>query len=306
MNNKILIVVLSFCILGTWFIVHLYRQYVLTNPNVKTEQVFRGEPAGPYKLNTELEKTKAAASVPTSGKYFALLIGNTNYSDPHLRNLNNPILDAERLFRTLNRCYKFDSVSLLRNVSRDDFYAALNYWSTKLGGEDNFLLFYAGHGEYDTTIKVGYWLPIDARHDSSSKWLTLPTDVVGLLSKIHCKHKLVIADACFAGNIFRVSRSAQDDDNLKPLEILYSENSFTAMTSCMNTKVPDNSQFIEGLIETLKNNSEKLVSARTIFNRFSEKTLSASRRNIPQYGTVQPLGNSAENEFGGDFIFIKK
>jgi len=78
----------------------------------------------------------------------------------------------------------------------------LDYFAKIVRPVDNFLIFYAGHGVWDATSEIGFWLPSDARKDSKLEMVQKqhPPDY---LREIHSKHTLLITDACFGGSIFK-------------------------------------------------------------------------------------------------------
>ena len=41
----------------------------------------------------------------------------------------------------------------------------------RLNENDNFLIYYAGHGYYDETLDQNYWLPIEADKEDDSEWI---------------------------------------------------------------------------------------------------------------------------------------
>ena len=162
---------------------------------------------------------------------------------------------------------------------------------------DNLLIFYAGHGWWDEKSNIGYWLPADASKDSKAEWFRNST-LCDYLKEINSKHTLLIADACFAGGIFKTRKAFPD----APVAInkLYELPSRKAMTSGTLTEVPDRSAFIRFLVERLENNKEKYLSSEQLFSSFRIAVINNSDV-VPQYGEIQGVGDE-----GGDFIFIRK
>ncbi|MDX8400062.1 MAG: caspase family protein, partial [Gallionellaceae bacterium] len=93
------------------------------------------------------------------GNYFALVIGNNTY--PNFPDLKTPGNDVEALAKVLRKQYRF-KMEVLINADRYTILQALNKYREKLTSDDNFLLYYAGHGELDRDSDRGYWLPVDA------------------------------------------------------------------------------------------------------------------------------------------------
>ena len=91
------------------------------------------------------------------GRYHALVIGNSNYAA--MPGVKTSAGDATAIARMLERRYGF-STELLLDADRYDMLAALNRKRDELAGDDNLLVFYAGHSQ--AGAGQGYWLPVDA------------------------------------------------------------------------------------------------------------------------------------------------
>ena len=248
-------------------------------------------------LISEDNKTDDLAG--STGKYYALLVGINNYSHPDIMDLDNPLKDAKILHDILISNYTFekDNVMLLKNASRNKMINALDELARIMTPSDNLLIFYAGHGWWDEKANTGYWLPADASKDSKAEWFRNST-LCDYLKEINSKHTLLIADACFAGGIFKTRKAFPD----APVAInkLYELPSRKAMTSGTLTEVPDRSAFISFLVERLENNREKYLSSEQLFSSFRIAVINNSDV-VPQYGEIQGVGDE-----GGDFIFIRK
>lgn len=233
-----------------------------------------------------------------AARNFALLIGNNQYDDPLITELDKPVRDVEELYSILTRDYNFNEkdVVVLKNETKANIIGTLHKLRSMIGPEDNLLIFYAGHGTWDEGMGVGYWLPKDALKDNPSNWIP-NTDLTNYLGAIKAKHTLLIADACFSGGIFK-SRSGINTSYA--IEQLYQYNSRKAITSGLLTIVPDNSVFFQYLSKSLRENKNDYLSSEDLFSNMRMAVIN-NGENIPQYGTIQNVGDE-----GGDFIFIKK
>ena len=243
---------------------------------------------------------KAIAVVPgAEGKYYALIIGISNYRDPLINELDKPIKDAELFYNTITTRYAFDkeNVKLLRNATMAEMVDALDFYAKMVRPADNFLIFYAGHGVWDATSEIGFWLPSDAQKNSTLAWFRNST-LRDYLRAIKSKHTLLISDACFGGSIFK-TRNAFLDATVA-INRLYELPSRKAMTSGTLTEVPDQSAFLKYLIDRLENNNEKYLSSEQLFSSFRIAVINNSNV-LPQYGEIKDVGDE-----GGDFIFILK
>lgn len=233
------------------------------------------------------------------GKYYALIIGIDSYDDPFISHLDQPVKDAEMVYNTLVTRYTFeeDNTMLLKNATISEMVNALDYFSNVITEEDNFLIFYAGHGHWDGVSEIGFWLPSDAMRNSKLAWFRNST-LRDYLKEINSKHTLLISDACFAGSILKTRKAFADYDIA--ISSLYGLPSRKAMTSGTLTEVPDQSIFLKYLVDRLQNNFEKYLSSEQLFSKIRIAVINNSKV-LPQYGVIQEVGDE-----GGDFIFIRR
>ena len=248
---------------------------------------------------TDQAQTTSYKSLKPKGDFYAIIIGNNEYLDSEISTLDQPILDATKLYNILTTKYTFekDNVIFLKNATRSTTIDAFDEISSKLNSEDNLLIFYAGHGYWNEEKGTGYWLPIDAKKGKTSNWLRNST-IQGYLDEIPAKHTLLIADACFGGGIFKTRKAFNDAPNA--IENLYKLKSRKGITSGMLNEVPDRSVFMKYLTKRLEENNIKYISSLELFTQFRVAVMNNSN-NTPQYGTIHNTGDE-----GGDFIFIKK
>ncbi len=232
-------------------------------------------------------------------RYHALIIGISEYLDPDISDLDFPIRDADSLYAVLVSDYTFreEDMTYLKNPSRAEIFIAMDELGRRVTGNDNLLIFYAGHGYWDEKTGIGSWLPRDATRSNTANWFrnSALRDYIG---SIPSKHTLLIADACFSGSIFKTRAGfRQEDSGIQKLRELPSRK---AMTSGALNEVPDRSVFIKYLIRELKQNQAGFLPSETLFSNFKTAVLNNSP-NVPQYGTIQNAGDE-----GGDFVFIRK
>lgn len=233
--------------------------------------------------------------------YHALIISVQDYESESINDLKEPTKDAQALKKVLQNYYTFDAsnITLLQNPKRADIIRALDELSLKVKPQDNLLIFYAGHGHWDSTLEQGYWLPADAEKDFRANWLA-NSELGNYIRGIKTKHTLLITDACFGGSIFEEATRAAFDNAPKYIKNLYERQSRQAMTSGTKELVPDKSIFVEYLLKGLEANTTSYLSAGSLFEYVREPVLS-NTNNAPQFGAIR----NTQHE-GGDFIFIKK
>ncbi len=240
------------------------------------------------------------AMIMERGKFYALIIGISEYTDPEMTDLDGyPVQDAEKLAQLLADKYTFDAdnIMMLKNPNRSNILRAFDNLNKTVTEEDNLLIFYAGHGFYDEETELGYWLPSDAEKDFTANWIY--NDVlVANLRRIRSKHSLLITDACFSGSIFKTRALMQDAP--AAYQKKYELTSRKAITSGVLKTVPNKSVFFKYLFDRLEKNQDKFFSASQLFQEI-EIPVANNSPNTPQYGVIQGVGDE-----GGDFIFILK
>ena len=250
----------------------------------------------PLRNTADIQGVEEAGEVLNASTYRALIIAIEDYQ--YLNKLDKPIRDASKLAEILNFSYSFSSENIifLRNPTREEIIDKLDLLVDIVGEDDNLLIFYAGHGYWDSQRETGYWLPVDAKMSGTANWLRNST-IQEYIGDIQSKHTLLIADACFGGGIFKTRKAFEN----APLSInhMYELNSRKAITSGMLKEVPDKSVFFEYLIKRLELNKEKYTSSLQLFTSFRIAVMNNSD-NVPQYGTIQKTGDE-----GGDFIFLR-
>jgi hypothetical protein len=243
-------------------------------------------------------ETDRSPKLDNVGNYFALVIGVNKYTDKRIPQLDNPIKDAKSLKNTLVQKYTFENnnVVVLENPDRKAIFRALVDMKSLVGKNDNFLLFYAGHGFFDKEMDAGYWLPADSEKDSKSEWISFD-DIIHHLRAINSKHTLVVSDACFSGGFLK-ERSISLSE--KAMYDLYQVPSRKVITSGNLTTVPDESVFMKYLVKALNENSDKYLTEENLFERIKIPVVNNSET-TPLIGILSKTGDE-----GGNFIFIKR
>lgn len=252
----------------------------------------------------EMENVKTPGKPDTliAGKYYALLIANQKYHDLNIPDLDYPIKNIKKLYATLTSYYTFNksNITMLENPNRAKIIKTLDNLSRKLNSNDNLLIFYAGHGVWDSDLKQGFWLPSDASANDKSEWLS-NGNIRDYIRGIKTKHTLLITDACFGGAIFK-SRAILTNAP-SSIKKIYEMPSRTAMTSGAMSAVPDESVFVEYLIKRLKENKNKYLPAENLYYKIRAAVINNSPTNqVPEYGVIFQAGD----EGGGSFIFVRK
>ena len=238
------------------------------------------------------------------GKYYAVLIGVEEYDDRQLK-LDNPVHDAVRLKNVLDSNYIFDNIVLLKNPDREEIFGEFHNLQLRMTENDNLLLFYAGHGQYDARTKKGYWLPRDAKQANIANWIS-NDQLKDFLATIKARHIMLITDACFGGSISRGIKAGIPDSTplfSKMSLQLYKRRSVRSISSGFLEKVPDKSPFIQYLIDNLSINDRNVLSGMDLFYETKSALEKGCNKDVP-FPVFDVIQTGVDN--GGDFFFIRR
>lgn len=242
------------------------------------------------------------------GRYYALVIGNDRYR--YWTSLDNAVNDARAVAKQLQQHYDFE-VTELYNAERSDILSTINNLRKQLTEKDNLLIYYAGHGHLVEQLDEGYWIPVDARQDDNTEWIST-RNITGQLKIMSAKHVLVVADSCYAGTLSRGSLSRlkpgiSDEKRMQLLQSFASSRVRTALTSGGVQPVLDSggsghSVFTKAFLDVLQENGLTLETERlflAIRERVSGAAFDLNVRQIPTYEPIHMAGHEA-----GDFVFV--
>jgi uncharacterized caspase-like protein len=233
------------------------------------------------------------------GRYHALVIGIDAYR--HLDRLDTAINDARAIAALLSDDYKFD-VTLLTDATRADIVDTLDDFRSRLRTTDNLLIYYAGHGWLDPEADKGFWLPIDARPDRRTQWVSNDT-VRDTLRAIRAKHVLVVADSCFSGTLMR-GADMRAGRTPEYIERMAQRKARQVLTSGGLEPVADSgggghSPFAAALINALRAN-RGVLDTTTLFSEL-RRPVALNSDQLPQFADIRMAGHE-----GGDFLFVRR
>lgn len=233
------------------------------------------------------------------GKYHALIIGNNAYTE--FPSLKTPVNDAWAIAQVLEENYGFKTQVLI-NADRRAVLETINTYLKKLTEDDNFLLYYAGHGELDEQNNEGYWLPVDAGTGSRTDWIS-NNDITQLINVMTAKHIMVIADSCYSGTLTRGVRvtieggksAAKQAEWYKKVSHFKSR---TALTSGGTKPVQDggggdHSIFANSLLQTLESNNG-VLEGPDLFQEVFKRMRSSGQNAIDQEPTFDVIPNTGD------------
>jgi len=240
------------------------------------------------------------------GNYYALIIGIDKYSGQWTP-LNNAVRDARAIEAILRSKYKADHFQVLydQQATRENIINEFVKLIERVKENDNVIIYYSGHGEFQKALNRGYWVPVDAHIASISKYIS-NADIQTFLGGIKSKHTLLISDACFSGDIFRgKTYSVPFDDSEKYFQTVHNLKSCQAITSGGIEPVMDggsdgHSVFAYYILKGLRENENKFFDASQLFANIIIPVTNNSNQS-PKFQPIKDTGDE-----GGQFIFIKK
>ena len=238
-----------------------------------------------------------------NGKYYALLIGNSEYNKDNLNtkwtSLKSPVNDVNAIGKILKKDYDFN-VTIIKNADRKKIFKAFSDLSKITTDKDYVLIYYSGHG--DIKSSQSYWIPIDGEKEfGMGDWINIRDIEVYLENKISAHHLALLVDSCY----FAIGSKGGNNisDKSKIYKKLLERRARLILSSGSNEPVNDtgsgkHSKFARSIIQSLKNN-EKVIALREI----GEQVFLSHDKDRQQ---PYHVGISSWGHGGGDFIFIKK
>ena len=271
------------------------------------------------RANVELQLTVDTAPAPPGqiakvrpniafGTYHALVIGNNVYA--RWPSLVTPEQDARGVAAILDKKYGFKT-KVLFNATRFDVLQALNDFRKILTENDNFLVYYAGHGHWEKQIQRGYWVPVDSDTDSDVNWISTFA-ITDILSSMSARHVLIVADSCYSGaltrsSLARLEAGMSNEARDHWLQSTAEKRSRTVLSSgglqpVMDSGGGNHSVFAKAFLDVLATNTDILDGQRLgleVAARVSYAASNAQMEQDPQYAPIRYAGHEA-----GDFLFV--
>jgi uncharacterized caspase-like protein len=251
------------------------------------------------------------------------VIGNAAYREQEdgWKELSTPIRDAEEVAKTLRADFGFEIEIpgttaeekafplLLRNASRSGILRALQRLARTAERNDSVIVYYAGHGYKDEKIGASYWVPIGAKHDDYTDWIS-ESDWNGQVRSFEARHVLVVADSCYAGAI--VTRGGEPPAQPPPeaearrrfIQNAIQRTSRNLLASGANEPVADkggsgHSVFASAFLTWLREYEDSFFTGREVFGKI-QPAVAGKVAQLPQYESLRQSGHE-----GGDFVFVR-
>lgn len=236
---------------------------------------------------------------PPKGNNYLLVIGIDKYV--HFPQLNNAVKDAKDMVDLLLKKFQFETdfakVLYDQDATKENIYSAFRDLAERVTASDNLIIYFSGHGEFDTVFDEGYWIPIEAESSKVDQYV--PNSMIKrILNSIKSHHIFLMIDSCFSGTLFaeNVGRNAAMRKER--------DASRWGLTAGRNEVVNDgasgnNSPFAEGILYQLKNTNESIGVAELCDNVL--EVVSANANQTPRGEPLKVNGHR-----GGQFVFHLK
>ena len=281
----------------------------------------KNEIAKLYKNNTIEEKTiarrlpsqtQAKISLKPNGKYYALLIGNSNYDNNGWDDLVSPVNDINSIKSVLDKSYKFEKIMMVKDGTKKEIFKAFQDLSKLTSTNDYVLIYYSGHGM--VKAEQAYWIPKDGSLEwGNGDWINI-NELNIFLTEIKAHHLALMVDSCYVGGKFKgvnILDLADDNDrsffnaalddnlNLRSRSVLSSGSTGQVSDTAPNSK---NSIFAMSFLNILSV-SEKMSAPMNMSNVALnvKRAFTGNFNQKPYYYHPDTWAHG-----GGDFIFIPK
>ena len=255
-------------------------------------------------LGNQSVKEKIIRPPGPTRKDYALLFAVDTYD--HWSGLRFPYVDTLNISKDLQDIYGFE-VELIHNPTKEDILRELHKYAQKeYAPEDQLLIFFAGHGDFNTVGKMGYLVSQDTKKPEDDEYRVSyfsHSYFRDFIDRMPCKHIFLVMDTCYSGTFderLAMRGEAEDVSNSLSQADIERMRTYTTrwyLTSGANEQVPDNSLFARALLDALRSEggSDNTLRIKEILTYFEE--LSDPKPCFGEFGRNAP---------GSDFLFIKK
>ena len=258
------------------------------------------------------KKQKTKITLKPYGKYYALLIGNSNYDNNGWDDLVSPINDINSIKSVLDKSFKFEKIMVVKDGTKREIFKAFQDLSKLTTTKDYVLVYYSGHGM--VKAKQAYWIPKDGSLEwGNGDWINI-NELNIFLTEIKAHHLALMVDSCYVGGKFKgvnvldmnnnedrpiINEKLEDYLNLRSRSVLSSGSAGQVSDTAPNS---NNSIFALSFLNMLNisESQSSPMNMRTIaFNL--ENAFAGNYNQKPYY--YHP---DTWKHLGGDFIFIPK
>jgi len=246
-----------------------------------------------------------SSSATFNSKNYVLAIGIDKYADPKIKDLNTAVDDVEKIasllvdkfgFEYCREYLLFNETATKQNIN-NAFLKLLELFD-KNPNQDNLIVYFAGHGDYDKRFDIGYRIPTEAILSQDSTYIE-DSAILDRVKRLKAKHVLLISDSCFSGSMVRSFDTEQYTFEEKS-EALPSRH---ILTSGLLEEVDDgfrndNSPFAKAILLYLQTENRTLIPFSDVAQFVKKAVPQNSQQNqVPYYGKLKTQG-----DFFGEFV----
>ncbi len=238
---------------------------------------------------------------------YALIFATDKYDNRN--GLVNPIFDGRSISDELKKSYNFN-VEIVENPTQAQVLDKLaEYASKKYQPMDQVMVFFAGHGVYNETLKEGFVVTRESLpSDPGGSSFLSHSSIRSRLDKNPCEHVFLVMDVCFGGSFDEVAgfRNAEAEiyRDASQAELIARKLQFKTrkyLTSGGKEYVSDgvagkHSPFAKRFIESLqtRGGNDGLLTISELFAA------------IEGLKTPPKLGSFGTDKAGSEFVFVVK
>jgi len=244
------------------------------------------------------------------GTNHELVIGIDNYAHRNHPDLKTAVNDAQAVVNLLQKKYFFEPANTVFLKNEDATKEQImrefrDLVKVKVQKGDNIFIYYAGHGWYDKTLEIGYWITSEASDPSTYLENTIITKFIAALDRKEARHVLLVSDSCFSGALTRAHDAVEVDIDDRYFKGKYKKPSRSVITSGGQEPVADggkqgHSIFAYYFLKILKENPYPYISAKQL-GKEVEETVTRNSGQTPISRFIHGVGDE-----GGQFFFINK
>jgi hypothetical protein len=189
-------------------------------------------------------------------KNFMLIIAIDKYK--YWKSLANPVKDARDFKKVLMDRYGFETQNIFElyneEATLENIESAFESLKQKGSNQDNLIIYYSGHGYYDPSFDLGYWVPSEGRTNNNATSTFIPNDNIrNYIKALEFRHVFMIADACFSGSLFLEDSRGAKQEKAESIRSRYGLSSGN-LEEVSDGEKGKNSPFAKTLIDYLQNN----------------------------------------------------
>ena len=237
---------------------------------------------------------------PTKGINYILTIAVDEYQNDIQRNLNNPVKDSKAVVAALQNRYQFSKEHTIalynKKATAETIRQAFRKMVEQLQEDDNLIIYYSGHGVYDTVIDEGYWTPYNTNQADYKSYIS-NSDILTFVKSMKAKHVLLISDACFSGSLFAEKKGFLQNVEKFPSRWCLASGRLETVSDGV---AGYNSPFADAILTYLNQNSKPMFAA----SELAQYVKITVANNAEQTPIGNPLRNVGDK--GGEFVFKLK